>query len=144
MRALPEKGPTATIPCNQADEPQALLPGPFPWMACPPRSPTLLSAMRPRSRPLTVLLLVLALALPAVSAAGCGAGGHYLGGVLAHHAANHFVHSYAGRRRVNKLFCLYHGHRVLVDVRNHHLFAAGLNALAALHSCRGGFGRRRY
>jgi hypothetical protein len=36
----------------------------------------------------------------------------------------------------------YHGHRVLVDVRNHHYFAAGLNAVAAYHACKGGFGHK--
>jgi hypothetical protein len=93
---------------------------------------------------LAVMAVLLALAVPALAASGCGAGGHYLGGVVAHHIANHFVHSATGRRRVNKIFCLYHGHRILVDVRNHHYFAAGLNGLAAYHACKGGFGRRRY
>ena len=91
-------------------------------------------------RTLAVLGLVLALAVPALASAGCGAVGHAVGGSLAHKAINHFVTSSAGRRRVNKLFCLYHGHRILVDVRNGHYFAAGLNGLAAYHACKGGFG----
>jgi hypothetical protein len=90
---------------------------------------------------MAVLGAVLAIAVPALASAGCGAGSHYLGGVVAHHVANHFVHTAAGRRRVNKVFCLYHGHRILVDVRHHHYFAAGLNALAAYRACKGGFGR---
>jgi hypothetical protein len=98
--------------------------------------------MQRLKRSLAVLGAVLVLAVPALASAGCGAGSHYLGGVVAHHIANHFVHSAAGRRRVNKIFCLYHGHRILVDVRNHHYFAAGLNALAAYHACKGGFGKR--
>ncbi len=85
---------------------------------------------------------VLVLGVPALASAGCGAGSHYLGGVVAHHIANSLIRSAAGRRRVNKLFCFYHGHRVLVDVRNGHYFAAGLNALAAYHACKGGFGKR--
>ena len=93
-------------------------------------------------RPLALILCLLALAVPAFASTGCGSGGHYLGGIVAHHAANHFVHSAVGRRRVNKVFCLYHGHRVLVDLRTHHVFAAGLNAIAAYRSCKGGFGRR--
>jgi hypothetical protein len=93
-------------------------------------------------RRLGVFAVVLAMAVPALAASGCGAGSHYLGGAVAHQIANHFVHSSAGRRRVNKLFCLYHGHRILVDVRNHHFIAAGLNGLAAYRACKGGFGRR--
>lgn len=84
---------------------------------------------------------VLVLGVPALASAGCGAGSHYLGGVVAHHVANSLVRSATGRRRVNKIFCLYHGRRVLVDVHNGHYFAAGLNALAAYHACKGGFGK---
>jgi hypothetical protein len=91
-------------------------------------------------RKVATLLAVLVLSVSALGVAGCGAGGHYLGGVVAHHAANHLVHTARGRRRVNKVFCLYHGHRVLADVRNGHYFIAGLNALAAYHACRAGFG----
>jgi hypothetical protein len=91
-------------------------------------------------RRLALIVTVLALSVSALGVSGCGAGGHYLGGVVAHHAANHFVHTSRGRRRVNKLFCLYHGHRVLVDFRNGHPFFAGLHALSALHDCRAGFG----
>jgi hypothetical protein len=89
-----------------------------------------------------VLAATLVLATSAVAAGGCGSGGHYLGGVVAHHVINHFVRSPAARRRVNKVFCLYHGHRVLVDLRTHHVFAAGLNAIAAYRACHAGFGRR--
>ena len=89
-----------------------------------------------------MLACTVTLGRAAVAASGCGSGGHYLGGVVAHHAINHFARSPAARRRVNKVFCLYHGHRVLVDLRTHHVFAAGLNAVAAYHACKGGFGRR--
>jgi hypothetical protein len=98
--------------------------------------------MRSLRRLALILLCLMALAAPALGAGGCGSTGHYLGGVAAHGIANHFVHSQAGRRRVNKAFCLYHGHRVLVDLRTHHLIGAGLNALSAYHACRGGFGHR--
>jgi hypothetical protein len=94
-------------------------------------------------RVLAVFLSVLALAVPAVAVSGCGAGAHYLGGVAAHHVANHFVRSAAGRRRLDKFFCLYHGHRVLVDLRHHHAIVAGLNAIAAYHACTAGFGHKR-
>jgi hypothetical protein len=86
--------------------------------------------------------MLLVLAGSAVAASGCGSGSKYLGGVVAHHVANHFAHTAAGRRRVNKLFCLYHGHRVLADVRNHHYVIAGLNAVAAYRACKGGFGHK--
>jgi hypothetical protein len=91
---------------------------------------------KPRRR-LATLLCLLALSLPALALSGCGAIGHYVGGVVAHRVANHLV----GVRHANQLFCLYHGHRVLVDARTHHLLAAGLNAYSAYHSCRSGFGR---
>jgi hypothetical protein len=98
--------------------------------------------MQSLKRTFALLGTVLVLAVPSLAAAGCGATAHYLGGVVAHHVANHFVHSRAGLRRVNKVFCLYHGHRVLVDLRTHHVFAAGLNAIAAYNACKAGFGRR--
>jgi hypothetical protein len=88
-----------------------------------------------------LLLSLLVVGVGAVGIAGCGAGGHYLGGVAAHHVANHFARTPKARRNVNKVFCLYHGHRVLVDLRTHHVFAAGLNALAAYESCKHGFTR---
>jgi hypothetical protein len=99
--------------------------------------------MRSIRRPLAVLFAVLALGGTALSAEGCGAGGHLLGGIVAHHVVNHFVHSAKGRRRVNKLFCLYHGHRLLVDIRNGHPFIAGLNALQAFDACKAGFFHHR-
>lgn len=91
-------------------------------------------------RTLALLGTVVVLAVPALSTAGCGSTTHFLGGVVAHRIANHFAHTPAARRRVNKVFCLYHGHRVLVDLRTHHVFAAGLNAVAAYRSCKAGFG----
>jgi hypothetical protein len=98
--------------------------------------------MRTVRRHLALLLTAAALALGGVAIAGCGAGSHLVGGAIAHRILNHFVTSAAGRRRLNKLFCLYHGHRVLVDVRNHHDIIAGLNLIAAVHDCKAGFGHR--
>lgn len=88
-------------------------------------------------------LFALILAVGALALAGCGAGAHYLGGVAAHHIANHFATTPRAQRNVNKVFCLYHGHRVLVDLHTHHVFTAGLNALAAYNSCKHGFSRTR-
>jgi hypothetical protein len=90
-------------------------------------------------RTVAVLLAVLALGGTAVGAEGCGSGSHLVAGVVAHHILNHLVHSAAGRRRLDKLFCLYHGHRVLVDIRNHHDIIAGLNAIEAYKACKAGF-----
>ncbi len=95
--------------------------------------------MRRLRRTLTVLLVVLAMAGSSLAAAGCGATSHAIGGIVAHHIANRIL----GRRAAGKVFCLYHGHRVLVDLRNHHVFAAGINAYEAYKSCKAGFGRRR-
>jgi hypothetical protein len=98
--------------------------------------------MRALRRTAALLATVLVLAGSALAAAGCGSTGHYIGGVAAHHAINHFARTPAARRRVNKVFCLYHGHRVLVDLRTHHVFGAGLNVIAAYHACKAGFGRQ--
>ncbi len=95
--------------------------------------------MRRLRRSLTVVLVMLAMATSSLAAVGCGATSHAVGGIVAHHIANHIL----GRRNAGKVFCLYHGHRVLVDLRNHHVFAAGINAYEAYKSCKAGFGRRR-
>jgi hypothetical protein len=96
--------------------------------------------MRRLRRTLAMLAVVLVIGVPALASAGCGATSHALGGVAVHHIINHFVHTEKGLRRVNKVFCLYHGHRVLVDLRTHHAFAAGINAYEAYKSCKAGFG----
>ncbi len=93
-------------------------------------------------RSVALLATVLVLGGSTLATAGCGSTGHFLGGVAAHHVINHVASTPAARRRVNKVFCLYHGHRVLVDLRTHHVFAAGLNAIAAYRACKAGFGRR--
>ncbi len=95
--------------------------------------------MRSLRRTIAILFAVLALGGTAVGAEGCGSGSHLVAGVVAHHVLNHLVHSAAGRRRLNKLFCLYHGHRVLVDLRHHHPVIAGLNAVEAYKACKAGF-----
>jgi hypothetical protein len=92
--------------------------------------------MRRLRRSTAVLLVVLAMGSMAVS--GCGAVSHAVGGIVAHKIANHFL----GKRTAGKVFCLYHGHRVLVDLRTHHVFAAGINAYEAYRSCKAGFGHR--
>jgi hypothetical protein len=96
--------------------------------------------MRSLRRTTAVIAAVLVIGVPALAASGCGAVSHAVGGIVAHRIANHFVHSAQGRRNVNKVFCLYHGHRVLVDLRTHHVFAAGINAIEAYRSCKHGFG----
>jgi hypothetical protein len=95
--------------------------------------------MRSVRRTIAIIFAVLALGGTAVGAEGCGSGGHLVAGIVAHHVLNHFVHSAAGRRRLNKLFCLYHGHRVLVDIHHGHDIIAGLNAIEAFKACKAGF-----
>jgi hypothetical protein len=89
-------------------------------------------------RTLAVLFTMLMLAVPAMATEGCGAVGHAVGGIAAHHIANHLI----GRRNAGKVFCLYHGRRVLVDLHTHHVFAAGINAFEAYKSCKAGFGHK--
>ena len=91
--------------------------------------------MRSLRRTIAIMLAVLSIGGTAFGAAGCGATGHLVGGVIAHHVLNHVI----GKRNANRLFCLYHGHRVLVDIRNHHPIIAGLNALEAYKACKRGF-----
>jgi hypothetical protein len=95
--------------------------------------------MRRLRRTVAVLAMMLAIGVPALASAGCGAISHAVGGIAAHHIANHFL----GRRTAGKVFCLYHGHRVLVDLRTHHVFAAGINAYEAYKSCKAGFGHKK-
>jgi hypothetical protein len=95
--------------------------------------------MRSIRRTIAILFAVLALGGTALAAEGCGSTGHLAAGIVAHHVLNHFVHSAAGRRRLDKLFCLYHGHRVLVDLHHHHPVVAGLNAIEAARACKAGF-----
>lgn len=87
-------------------------------------------------RIITTLLIIAALAF-----AGCGGVGHAVGGVIVHKVTNHLVKSAKGKRNVNKVFCLYHGHRVIVDIKHHHLIGAGINAVEAYKSCKAGFGK---
>ncbi len=94
--------------------------------------------MRSARRRLAMLMAVLAIAASGLAVSGCGATGHALGGIVAHHIANRIL----GRRTAGKVFCFYHGHRVLVDLHTHHVFAAGINAYEAYKSCKAGFSHR--
>jgi hypothetical protein len=87
---------------------------------------------------LAVLSTMLVIAVPAIATEGCGSVSHAVGGIAAHHIANHFL----GRRTAGKVFCLYHGHRVLVDLHTHHAFAAAINAYEAYKSCKAGFAHK--
>lgn len=74
-----------------------------------------------------------------IGATGCGAAGHYFGGVVAHHAINHFAKTPAARRRVSKAFCLYHVYRAFHDLTHHHFIFGALNVHAAIKNCEAGF-----
>jgi len=99
--------------------------------------------VRSPRRALSLLFTVIVLAGSGLAQAGCGSTGHVVGAVVAHHAINQIARTPTARRRVDKVFCLYHGHRILVDLRTHHVFAAGLNAIAAYNACKAGFSHRR-
>jgi hypothetical protein len=93
-------------------------------------------------RTMAMLLVAFAIGTGSVAVTACGAVSHAVGGVAVHSILNHLTRGHPGAQRlVSKGFCLYHGHRILVDVRHHHYFAAGLNALAAARACRNGFFR---
>lgn len=101
---------------------------------------TMVSACR---RSLARLAVICALLTVPLAASGCGAGGHYVGGALAHHAANHFARTPGQRRGVNKAFCVYSVYRAAHDFTHHHLIFGALNAHSALRNCEAGFSRNR-
>jgi hypothetical protein len=81
-------------------------------------------------RTLAVLFAVLAIGVPALAVTGCGAVSHAVGGIVAHKIANRVI----GRRAAGKVFCFYHGRRVLVDlhpsrVRGRHQRLRGLQVV---------------
>ena len=82
------------------------------------------------------------LAVPVI-ASGCGAGSHYVGGIVAHKIANHYATTPTARRRVNKAFCVYTVYRAFHDITHHHLIFGALNAQQALRNCEAGFGRNQ-
>ncbi len=95
-------------------------------------------ALRRRLARLAILAVLVAASMTAV---GCGAAGHYLGGVAAHKIANHFAKTPAARRRVNRAFCIYSVYRAFHDVTHHHLIFGALNAHQALKNCEAGFSK---
>jgi hypothetical protein len=82
------------------------------------------------------------LAVP-VAAAGCGAGGHYVGNVVAHDIANHLAKTPAAKRRVDLAFCAYSVYQAFHDVTHHHLVFGALNAHQALKNCEAGFSKNK-
>ena len=98
-------------------------------------------------RSLARIAVICVLVAVPVTAAGCGAAGHYIGNVVAHHIANHFAKTPAARRRVDKAFCIYSVYRAIHDFTHHHVLFGALNARQALKNCEAGFsknGRRRF
>jgi hypothetical protein len=92
-------------------------------------------------RSLARFAVICALLTVPVGIAGCGAGGHYLGNVVAHKIANHFAKTPAAKRRVNQAFCVYSVYRAFHDLTHHHLIFGALNAHQALMNCRAGFAK---
>jgi hypothetical protein len=87
----------------------------------------------------TAVLLVLG-AVPLV-AAGCGAGTHLAGNVIAHKIANHFAKTPGEKRAVNKAFCAYSVYQAFKDVRHHHLIYGAATAAIAIKDCEAGFSK---
>jgi hypothetical protein len=85
--------------------------------------------------------VICALMTVPVVATGCGAGGNYVGNVVAHSIANHFAHTPRARRNVNRVFCVYSVYRAFHDVTHHHLIFGALNAVQAIKNCEAGFKR---
>jgi hypothetical protein len=96
---------------------------------------------RPIRRTLARLAVVVVLASVPLATSGCGAAGHYLGGIVAHHIANHFAKTPAARRRVDKAFCAYNVYRAFHDLTHHHLIFGALNVHQALRNCEAGFSK---
>jgi len=90
-------------------------------------------------RSLARIAVVCALLTVPVAATGCGAGGHYLGAIVAHHVANHFAKTPSARRHVSQAFCAYHVYRAFHDLTHHHLIFGALNVHQALINCKAGF-----
>jgi hypothetical protein len=76
-----------------------------------------------------------------LAATGCGAAGHYFGGVVAHHVLNHLAKTPAQRRHVSQAYCAYSVYRALHDFTHHHLIFGALNAHQAIKNCEAGFSR---
>jgi hypothetical protein len=87
------------------------------------------------------VVVICALVTVPLAATGCGAGGNYVGNVVAHKIANHLAKTPAAKRRVNKAFCLYSVYRAFHDVTHHHLIFGALNAHQALKNCEAGFSK---
>jgi hypothetical protein len=94
-------------------------------------------------RTLARLAIVCVLIAAPVATAGCGAAGHYVAGVIAHHVANHFAKTPAAKRRVEKAYCIYSVYRTFHDFRHHNYLFGALNLRQAFINCRKGFGRNQ-
>lgn len=76
-----------------------------------------------------------------IAATGCGAAGHYFGGVVANHIVRHYAKTPAQRRHVSQAYCVYSVYRATHDFTHHHLIFGALNAHQALKNCEAGFSR---
>jgi ribosomal protein L34E len=90
------------------------------------------------------LAVVCVLVSASMATTGCGTAGHYIGGVVAHHIANHFAKTPAARRRVSKAYCVYSVYRAFHDLTHHHLIFGALNVHQALKNCEAGFGKNHH
>jgi hypothetical protein len=92
-------------------------------------------------RSLARLAVVCALLAVPLTAAGCGAAGHYVGGVVVHHLANHFAKTPKAKRRVSQAYCAYSVYRAFHDLTHHHFIFGALNVHQAIKNCEAGFSK---
>lgn len=88
-------------------------------------------------RRLARALVIGTLMVTPVAATGCGAASHYIGGIVAHHIANHLI----GKKRANRVFCLYSVYRTVHDFSHHHYLFGALNLHQAFKNCEAGFSK---
>jgi len=86
-------------------------------------------------RRVTLVASILVLGGSGWADAGCASVSHYVRAAVEHRGL--------GGRTASTFFCLYHGQRVLVDLRTKHVFFAGLHAVAAWRACTAGDSNRR-
>ena len=92
-------------------------------------------------RSLARFAVLCALVTVPLTATGCGAASHYVGGVVVHHIANSLAKPPAQKRLVSQAYCAYTVYRAVHDLTHHHLIFGALNVHQAIKNCEAGFRR---